>query len=146
MRIPPGVDDGDRIRLPGVGGPGIAGGPPGDLYLQVRVRPHPLFGRSGRDLTIGVPVGVAEAALGAKVKVPMLGGKPVTLRIPAGTQPGQVFRVPSKGVPGPRGQSAGDLLVTVQVVVPRHLTDEQRRGFEALAQVCPPPSRDHLGT
>lgn len=144
-RIPAGVDDGHRIRVPGRGSPGSGGGPAGDLYVTIRVAPHPVFGRSGRNLTLTVPLSFAEAALGTEVKVPTLDGEAVTVRVPAGTQPGQVLRIRGRGVPDGGRQPAGDLLVTVQVVVPAPLTAKARKAVETLANLCPPPARDHLG-
>ena len=119
MRVPAGVADGQRIRVKGRGGAGANGGPPGDLYVVVHVRAHPLFGRSGNDLTLRLPVTFAEAALGADVKVPTLDGQ-VTVRIPPGTPSGKVLRVRGKGVAATtaRRQAGGDLLVTVDVQVP----------------------------
>ena len=145
VRVPAGVEDGDRIRVAGRGAPGANGGPPGDLYVTLRVSPHPIFGRVGRNLTVTVPVGVAEAALGTELKVPTLEGDPVTVKVPAGTQPGQVLRVRGRGVPTAGRAPGGDLLVTLQVVVPRNLSHKQRKAFESLAQAVPPPARDHLG-
>jgi molecular chaperone DnaJ len=144
VRIPAGVDDGQRIRLRGRGGPGRNGGPAGDLYVTVRVAPHSLFGRRGDDLTLTVPITFPEAALGADVAVPTLDGGSVTLRIPAGTRSGRTFRVRGKGVPGRR--KTGDLLVTVEVAVPQKLTAEERRAVEALAAAANGRSpRAHLG-
>lgn len=143
VRIPAGVDDGQRIKLKGRGGPGRNGGPAGDLYVVVHVDPDPVFGRSGRNLTINVPVTFAEAALGTKLSVPTLDGKKVTLKIPAGTPGGKVFRVKGRGIEAKRG--SGDLLVTVQVAVPASLTDEQRAAVEALAAATPESPRAHLG-
>jgi molecular chaperone DnaJ len=130
-RIPAGVDDGQRIKLAGKGARGENGGPPGDLYVRVHVQPHPhgTFGRSGSNLTITVPVTFAEAALGAEVKVPSLGGMPVSLRIPAGTPSGRTFRVRGKGVRRKDG-TIGDLLVTVNVQVPSGLSDKARTALE----------------
>src|SRR5438270_1245233 len=128
VRIPAGVDDGQRIRLKGRGGAGRNGGPPGDLYVVVHVAPHELFNRKGRDLLLTVPVTFPEAALGAEIKVPTLDGGPVTLRIPAGTRSGRTFRVKGRGVPVSKG--AGDLLVTTEVAVPAKLTAEQREAVE----------------
>ena len=143
VRIPAGVDDGQRIRLKARGGAGHNGGPPGDLYVVVRVSPHELFGRKGKDLTLQVPITFPEAALGATVTVPTL-DKPVTLRIPAGTRSGRTFRVRGQGVPATSG--AGDLLVTVEVAVPEQLNDEQREAVEALAAASNGWSpRSHLG-
>ncbi len=134
VRIPAGVKDGQRIRLKGKGAPGERGGPPGDLYVTVAVSPHRLFSRAGDNLTLTVPVTFAEAALGAEVRVPTLGGSPVTLRIPAGTANGRTFRVRGKGVPrtGGDGTPRGDLLVTVEVTVPTTLSVEARQAVEAL--------------
>ena len=131
-RIPAGVRDGQRIRLKGKGGPGERGGPAGDLFVIVQVTPHPLFGRSGDHLTLEVPVAFAEAALGAEVTVPTLGGAPVTLRLPPGTANGRTFRVRGRGVTRKDG-SKGDLLVTVQVTVPATLTKAARDAVEAFA-------------
>jgi molecular chaperone DnaJ len=130
-RIPAGVDDGQRIKLAGKGARGEHGGPPGDLYVKVHVQPHPrgTFGRSGSNLTITVPVTFPEAALGAEVKVPSLGGMPVSLRIPAGTPGGRTFRVRGKGVRRKDG-TMGDLLVTVNVQVPAGLNDKARAALE----------------
>ncbi len=136
-RIPAGVADGARIRLKGKGEPGVGGGPPGDLYVRVHVTPHEIFGRKGDNLTITVPVTFAEAALGTRVRVPTLDGPPVTLKIPAGTESGRTFRVRGKGVPraGRSGgnHQRGDLLVTVEVVVPRKLSRTQRKLLEDFA-------------
>ena len=130
VRIPAGVKDGQRIRLKGKGGPGERGGPPGDLFVTVTVTPHRLFGRTGDNLTLTVPVTFAEAALGGEVKVPTLGGPPVTLRLPAGTSNGRTFRVKGKGVRRKDG-SHGDLLVTVEVAVPSKLSAKAREAVEA---------------
>ncbi|MEZ0071610.1 molecular chaperone DnaJ [Planotetraspora sp. GP83] len=128
-RIPAGVGDGQRIRLKGKGAPGENGGPAGDLYVQVHVKPHPVFGRSGENLTVTVPVTFPEAALGTEIKVPTLRGMPVTLRIPEGTPNGRTFRVRGRGAARKDG-TKGDLLVTVQVTVPQHLDDKARAALE----------------
>ncbi len=143
VRIPAGVDDGQRIRLKGRGEPGRDGGPAGDLYVVVRVAPHRLFGRQGRDLTLTVPITFAEAALGAHITVPTLEGQPVTLRIPAGTSSGRTFRVRGRGVPSPGG--VGDLLVTVEVAVPKNLSAAEREAVQALADAATASPRAHLG-
>ncbi|TDD11603.1 molecular chaperone DnaJ [Nonomuraea deserti] len=124
-RIPAGVADGQRVRLKGKGAPGENGGPAGDLYIQTHVKPHAVFGRSGDNLTITVPVTFTEAALGAEIKVPTLKGMPVTLRIPPGTPNGRTFRVRGRGVTRKDGTRA-DLLATVEVVVPKTLDDKSR--------------------
>lgn len=129
VRIPPGVHDGQRIRLRGKGRPGEAGGPAGDLVIAVHVEPHPVFGLDGRDLRVVVPVTFAEATLGARVDVPTLDGKSVRVKVPAGTPSGRTLRVKGHGVASPQG--TGDLLVTVQVAVPQKLSDEARAAVEA---------------
>ena len=133
-RIPAGVGDGQRIKLKGKGAPGERGGPAGDLYVRVHVSPHPVFGRSGHNLTVTVPVTFPEAALGAEIKVPSLNGMPVNLRVPAGTPNGRTFRVRGKGV---RRQDAtmGDLLVTVNVQVPKTLEGDARETLETFRKL-----------
>jgi molecular chaperone DnaJ len=136
VRIPAGVEDGQRIRVKGRGAPGQGMAPPGDLYVVVHVGSHPTFGRSGRNLTMNVPITFPEAALGTTITVPTLDGK-VTVRVPAGTAPGTVLRVAGRGVPsgGGRNAKAGNLLVKLDVVVPTELSDEQRAAVESLAAV-----------
>ena len=143
VRIPAGVDDGQRIRLKGRGGAGRNGGPIGDLFVIVHVSPDPVFGRSGNNLTMTVPVSFTEATLGAKLTVPTLDGANVTLKVPAGTPSGQVFRVKGRGIEAKKAH--GDLLVTVQVDVPTELTDEQREAVETLGAAMPAASRGYLG-
>jgi len=130
-RIPAGVADGQRIRLKGRGAPGRNGGPAGDLIVECHVTPHPLFGRDGNNLTVRVPVTFAEAALGGDIDVPTLEGPTVMLRLRPGTQSGSRHRVKGKGITTPK--HIGDLIVTVDVHVPSHLTAEQRAAVEALA-------------
>jgi molecular chaperone DnaJ len=143
VRIPAGVSEGQRIRLKGRGGPGRNGGPAGDLYVTARVNAHPIFGRKGKDLTITAPITFAEAALGANVTVPTLGGERVTIKVPAGTRSGRTFRVKGKGVPGGK-KAGGDLLVTVEVAVPQKLTAAQKKAIEALAAADGESPRAHL--
>ncbi len=128
-RIPAGVADGQRIKIKAKGAPGERGGPAGDLYVKVHVSGHPVFGRSGHNLTVTVPVTFAEAALGADIKVPAHRGMPVSVRIPAGTPNGRTFRVRGKGVRRADG-TLGDLLVKVDVQVPTQLTDTARDALE----------------
>jgi molecular chaperone DnaJ len=130
VRIPAGVKDGQRIRLKGKGAPGDSGGPAGDLFVTVHVGKHALFGRKGDNLTLTVPVTFDEAALGAEIKVPTLGGAPVTLRVPAGTPNGRVFRVRGRGASRKDG-TKGDLLVTVEVEVPAQLDEAARAAVTA---------------
>ncbi len=143
VRVPAGVDDGQRLRLAGRGGPGRDGGPAGDLYVKVRVAPHGLFGRNGRHLTLTVPITFAEAALGEEIKVPTLEGEPVTVRIPPGTPSGRTLRVRGRGLPSKGGR--GDMLVTVEVAVPKRLSAAERHAVEALARVTDESPRAHLG-
>ncbi len=133
VRIPSGVDDGQRIRLRGKGGAGRSGGEPGDLYVVVDVQPHEMFSRKGRDLTISIPVTFPEAALGVTVKVPTLDDSTVSVKVPPGTRPGKTFRVRGRGVETRKGK--GDLLVTIDVVVPQQLSKKEREAIEALAKV-----------
>jgi molecular chaperone DnaJ len=133
VRIPAGVTDGSRIRLKGKGGTGENGGAAGDLYVVVHVRPHPVFGRKGDNLTLTAPVTFNEAALGAEIEVPTLNGGPVTLRIPPGTPNGRTFRVRGKGVTK-RDGSKGDLLVSVEVTVPEALNEQAREALSSYGQ------------
>ena len=146
VRIPPGVEDGQRIRVKGRGAPGRGSAAAGDLYVVVRVGTDRRFGRRGRNLTTSVPVTFPEASLGTTVTVPTLDG-PVTVRIPAGTASGTQLRVKGRGVPaggGRNGSTAGDLLVRVDVVVPKSLNDEQRAAVEQLATTLEPAPRSGL--
>ena len=129
VKIPAGVDNGDRIRLAGEGEAGPSGMPPGDLYVEVRVRPHALFQRDGDDLHCEVPIRISQAALGDTVRVPTLGGE-AELRIPAETQSGTVFRLRDKGVKSVRSRAPGDLYCKVAVETPVNLTAEQRELLE----------------
>jgi molecular chaperone DnaJ len=131
-RLPAGVRDGQTIRLKGRGGPGHNGGPAGDLLVDITVHPHERFGRSGDDLTVRVPVTFAEAAIGGDIDVPTLDGGQVTLRIKQGTQGGSRHRVKGRGIETKKRK--GDLIVTVDVDVPRELSDEQRAAIEELAR------------
>jgi molecular chaperone DnaJ len=143
VRIPAGVEDGQRIRVKGRGAPGQGMAPPGDLYVIVHVANHEVFGRTGRNLTITVPITFPEAALGTTITVPTLDSK-VTLKVPPGTASGKVLRVRNRGVPAGSGRNAkkaGDLLVKVEVVVPTELTDEQKAAVESLAAVSEPAPR-----
>ena len=142
VKVPAGVKDGARIRLAGRGEPGPAGGQPGDLYVRVRVQRHPIFGRSGNDLVLDLPLTYAEAALGSNVKVPTLNG-PVTMKVPAGTQNGRTFRLKGKGVPRRGGH--GDLLVTVHVEVPRKLSKREKELLKQLRDAEDESPRRRLG-
>ncbi|MGH2756033.1 MAG: DnaJ C-terminal domain-containing protein [Actinomycetota bacterium] len=144
VRIPAGVANGARIRVPGKGRAGSDGGPAGDLYVRVTVEPHPIFemGKSG-DLTVHVPVTFTEAALGAKVQVPTL-DRPVTVKIPPGTPNGKLLRVKGRGA-ARRGGGDGDLLVKVEVEVPRRLSRKEKDALERFAEIHDASPRTHLG-
>ena len=133
VRIPPGVTDGQRIRVAGKGAPSRDGGEPGDLLVTITIQPHERFDRDGLNLLIDVPVTFSEAVLGAKVKIPTLNGSTVTVKIPAGTQSGRVFRVRGRGIEGSTG--TGDLLATMNVHVPQTVGDKERALIEELATV-----------
>jgi len=134
VRIPAGVDDGMRLRLAGEGEAGIGGGPAGDLYVVIHVRPHPLFSRDGADLVCEVPISLVQAALGSEIEVPTLEGK-VALRVPEGTQPGKVMRMRGKGLPNLRSGERGDQYVRIFVEVPTKLSAEQRELLERFAEL-----------
>lgn len=142
-RIPKGATEGQRLRLPGKGGKGWNGGSDGDLYLNITLRPHPLFRADGHDLYLDLPVAPWEAALGASVEVPTLGG-PVKLRIPPGTHAGRRLRLAGRGLPTPRG-GAGDLYAIVQIVVPTVLDEREKQLFEQLAAASHFEPRSHFG-
>jgi molecular chaperone DnaJ len=131
VRIPPGVEDGQRIRLAGQGEAGLRGAPSGDLYVTVHVRPDKVFARDGDDLTVTVPVSFSELALGTTLSVPTLDGK-VGVRVPKGTTDGRILRVRGRGVPK-RSGGQGDLLVTVKVAVPPSLEGAAKEALEAYA-------------
>ena len=142
VRMPAGVEDGQRVRVPGRGGPGERGGRAGDLFVNVRVTPHPLFTRAGEHVALTVPVTFAEAVLGGPVRVPTPEGGTVTLKLAPGTASGRTLRAKGKGGPGKR--AARDLLVTVEVAVPARISDEARTHLEAFAAAQPDDPRSGL--
>lgn len=135
VKIPAGVSDGQKIKVRGKGHPSPDGGPHGDIVLTVKVRKHPVFEREGLNLRLQLPVTFIEAALGATIEVPTLGGDPVKLKITPGTPSGRVLRVKGRGVKSSKG--TGDLLAVVQVVVPSHLEGKAKEALEAFAEVEP---------
>jgi len=142
VRIPPGVDTGSRVRVPGKGNAGGRGAEPGDLYIVTDVEPHPVFERRGDNIYVKLPVTISEAALGAKVEVPTIDG-PSTIKIPPGTQNGQRLRLRGKGTPSLRGNVRGDQFVEVQVVVPRVADERSKEILRELAKLNPEdPRRD----
>jgi molecular chaperone DnaJ len=136
LRIPPGVDSNTRLRIPGEGEPGGNSGPAGDLYVVLDVKPHPYFERRDADLYCTVPVSIVQAALGTEIVVPGLNGEE-TVKIPEGTQTGEIIRLKGKGMPDPHGGGKGDLYVNIHVEIPTKLTREQRRLFEQLGATLP---------
>ena len=143
VRIPPGVDTGSRVRIPGKGGAGALGGTAGDLYIQIQVDSHPFFSRAGDQILCTVPVSFSEAALGSKVEVPTLDG-PATIRIPPGTQSGQKIRLRGKGAPSLRGGGRGDQIVEVRVVTPDVRDERVRSLLRQLSELDRSDLRGHL--
>ncbi len=141
VKIPAGVQDGTRIRLPGEGEPGQRGGQTGNLYVFLSVKPHKLFRRVDDDILLELPINIAQAVMGSEVEAPTLDG-PKLVKIPPGTQPGKVLRLRGLGVPHLRGNGRGDMLITVNVRIPKNseLTDEQRELFGRLAEILSPVS------
>lgn len=140
MKIPPGVDTGTRLRITGEGEPGLQGGPPGDLYVVLRVKEHLFFERRESHLYCSIPISFPQAALGGEISVPTLDGQE-KLKVPEGTQSGTVFRLNGKGFPNLNGGGHGDLFVELQVSIPKKLTREQRRLIEQLGQSLPSENR-----
>jgi molecular chaperone DnaJ len=143
INVPPGLADGARIRIPGKGHAGRNGGETGDLYIGVNVQPHTLFERDGDDLHLTVPIAVHEAALGAKIEVPSLDG-PARVRVPPGTQSGQRFLVRERGVPSPRDGRRGDLVVEVQLVLPKLLDERSKELLREFGRINGEDVRAHL--
>jgi molecular chaperone DnaJ len=135
LRIPAGVDTGSRLRSTGNGEAGVRGGPHGDLYVVLHVRPHPIFQRDGDDLLCEVPVSFVQAALGAEIDVPTLTGK-ASIKIPLGTQPGTMFRLKGKGIKNVQGYGFGDLHVRINVEVPTHLSPAQKAKLQEFSELC----------
>ncbi len=139
VKIPAGVDDGSRLRVSNEGEAGAKGGPNGDLYVYLFVKPHKFFDRDGTTIHCEIPINIVQATLGAEVKVPTLDGN-VTMKIPEGTQPGKVLRLKGKGVPSLRGGVRGDQLVHVKVVIPTKLTDKQKEALRSFGDI----SKDNI--
>jgi molecular chaperone DnaJ len=144
VRIPPGVDSGSKVRLPGKGNAGRNGGPTGDLYITIDVAVHPFYRREGADIHVKVPITVPEATMGAKIEVPTLSG-PTTIRIPPGTKSGQKFRIKNKGVASPGKRAAGDELVEVNIVPPSFEDQRVRELMKELEKLSGPNPRENLG-
>ncbi|MFB3903625.1 MAG: molecular chaperone DnaJ [Acidobacteriota bacterium] len=143
VRIPAGVNNGSRVRVPGKGDAGEFGGPPGDLYLVIHVQPHHFFEREGNDIVCRVPLTVTEAALGAKIEVPTIEGK-ASMKIPAGTQSGQKFRLRGRGAPSLKGGIHGDQIVEVRVVLPKIRDERSKEILREFARLNPEDPRAEL--
>ena len=143
VRIPKGATDGQRLRVPGQGGPGRGGGPNGDLYVNIQLRPHDLFKVSGHDLYLELPVAPWEAALGAEIEVPTLDGR-ITLKVPPGSRAGQKLRLRSKGLPRPGG-GEGDLFAVLQIVTPSAIGDREKELYRELQNASKFNPRAHFG-
>ncbi len=143
VRIPAGVKEGSKVRVPGKGEPGL-GGSAGDLYLDVKIQPHPLYRREGDDLYVDVPVTFAEAALGAEIEVPTLSGR-ARIRVPAGSQTGRMMRLKGKGMPRPKSGDSGDLFAKLVVVVPKELKPRELELVKELQTLRSDNPRAHLG-
>lgn len=143
VRIPPGVDTGSRVRVPGKGNAGAGGGPPGDLYILTDVEKHPFFERKGDNIYVKVPITVPEAALGTKVEVPTIDG-PTTIRIPPGTQSGQRLRIRGKGTPSLRANQRGDEFVEIEIKVPKIADERSKEILRELERLNPEDPRIEL--
>lgn len=143
VKIPPGVKDGSRVRVAGKGDPGMYGGPPGDLYIITRVRPHPYFRVVDNDIYLDVPITIREAILGANIRVPTIDGF-TTIKIPPGIQGGQRLRIRGKGVPSPRGETRGDQYIIVHIAVPKNIDERSRQLIEEFDRINPYDPRREL--
>jgi curved DNA-binding protein len=143
VKIPAGVDNGSKIRLAGKGEPSSNGGKPGDLYIEIRVHPHPYFTRQGEDIYLQVPITVGEAVSGASIEVPTIDGK-IHMKIPPGTQGGQKFRLKEKGVPHPKGEGRGDQYVVAQIQIPKDIKEDGKKLIEEFEKTNPLEPRKHL--
>ncbi len=146
VRIPPGVTDGDRVRVAGKGNAGLRGGPPGDVYITVRVAPHPFFRREGDDLHLVLPVALHEAALGARIDVPTPDGGTARLRVPPGTQSGQRFRLRERGAVSRRGGHRGDLVIEARLMLPRVLDERSKELLREFGRLNGESVRTERGT
>jgi molecular chaperone DnaJ len=134
VKVPPGVETGNRLKLAGEGGQGTKGGPNGDLYVLLTVRDHPIFTRDGNDVVCDIPISFTQAALGCEIEVPSLDGK-LALKIPEGTQSAKTFRMRGKGIPSLQGYGRGDQLVVIRVETPVNLTKRQKELLDEFAQI-----------
>jgi molecular chaperone DnaJ len=133
VKIPAGTDTGNKIKLKGMGGAGLKGGPPGSLYIELTVRPHPIFKRDGNNLFVDVPVNISEAVLGGKIKVPTIDGS-VTMTLPPGTDSGKKFRLNGKGVPNRKTGGKGDEFAVIKIVVPKNVNDKTKEALKEIGK------------
>ncbi len=133
VKIPAGADTGSKVKLTGMGGAGAKGGPPGSLYIELSVRPHPAFKREGNNLFVDVPVNISDAVLGGKIKVPTINGS-VTMTLPPGTDSGKKFRLKGKGVPDRKRGIKGDEFAVIKIVVPRNANDKTKKALEEIGK------------
>ena len=143
-KIPAGVDSGSTVKVKGYGNAGRGGSPYGDLILEVNITPHPFFTRKGDDIYIDLPVTFVEAALGAKVEIPLPDGNTVTMKIPEGTQGGQKFRISGKGFPSPKGGKKGDFYAVIKIFVPKGLTDSEKDEIKRLERLYKDNPREFM--
>jgi molecular chaperone DnaJ len=143
VKIPAGINTGQRLRIPGKGERGVNGGPNGDLYLEIRVRPHERFIRDGRNILLEIPVTAVDATIGTTVDVPTINGE-VTMKIPAGTQEGTQLRLKGQGVPDTRGGKPGDQLCTVRIKIDKKLTAKERQLYEQLRELEGKPGKENI--
>lgn len=144
VKVPAGIDDGQTISMRGQGEPGIRGGPPGDFYVNIDIKPHPLFQRQGNDIYSEIPVTFTQAALGAELEVHTLDGK-VKFMVPEGTQTGSVFKIRGKGVPFLRGSGRGEHFIKVNVIVPKKLNEKQKAALREFAEMTGDYAQEHKG-
>ncbi len=143
VKIPPGVDNGSKVRLAGKGEPGKNGGPYGDLYILTKIRPHTFFERKGDNIYCLIPITVSEAALGAKITVPTVDGESI-MKVPPGTQSGQKFRLSGKGVPSLKSGIKGDQFIEVKIVIPKNLSEESKEILEKFSELTDFNPRQNL--
>ena len=143
VRIPKGISSGQRLRVAGKGGRGVNGGPNGDLYLEIRIKPHNRFIRDGKNILLDIPITAVDATLGTQIDVPTINGE-VTMKVPAGTQEGTQLRLKGEGVPDARGGKAGDQICTVHIKVDNKLTAKERQLYEQLRELEGKPGKENI--
>ena len=144
VKIPRGADTGSRVRLKGMGGSGAGGGPAGDLFIEITVRPHRVFKRKGDDISLDLPVTFGEAVLGAKIEVPTIDGI-AAMTLPAGTQSGQKFKLAGKGFPSTKTGQRGSQYVTIRIVVPKNIPESAKAAIRDIEALYPESPRKKMG-